>query len=406
MAGDSADLRVRMVRTCPSRAGPDRELLAGLRDRFGPGVSPDPIRDHVEIREATASVAPWSNTPDSEAAKDYQRLAEWIETGDAVAVDPRRSRWPDRRRPDRGLARRPGTDTHGTGPNGRGLGAARISSVEWGPGPRISRRRPPGSSGEDPVPPLGHAVRIIGDLNHWQPEGVPLGVAGLSDFIGIERRSTALRYRLLVDGRQMLDPINPSVTEGPDGQPASVVMVGESPPASVPCRRHRPRRPGPRSRPDPLVRILESHRMETASNPFDELTSLYLGEVETEAEDETTAGAADASREDSDRSMVVPGRHAVTIALCGHLPVMAGLWVTRYADRRGGGRSHRPRPVGGGRYLEVLRPGAELAERIDEAQGISSSRSAAGFLGIRRWIVCVDDRDAAPVRAGADEVVI
>ena len=36
--------------------------------------------------------------------------------------------------------------------------------------------------------------------------------------------------------------------------------------------------------------------METASNPFDELTSLYLGEVETEAEAETRADAAGVSR--------------------------------------------------------------------------------------------------------------
>ena len=63
------------------------------------------------------------------------------------------------------------------------------------------------------------------------PEGVPLApLQGLSpDFIGIDLPIHGpLRYRLLVDGRQMLDPINPSVTEGPDGQPASVVMVGES----------------------------------------------------------------------------------------------------------------------------------------------------------------------------------
>ena len=151
--------------------------------------------------------------------------------------------------------------------------------------------------------------------------------------------------------------------------------------------------------------------METASNPFDELTSLYLGEVETEAEDETTAGAADASREDSDRSMVVPGRHAVTIALCGHLPVMAGLWVTQYADRLAAevGPTGLVRLEGGRCILEVLRPGAELAERIESRpQGdLVEQVSQLASSGIRRWIVCVDDRDAASaVRAGADEVVI
>ena len=151
--------------------------------------------------------------------------------------------------------------------------------------------------------------------------------------------------------------------------------------------------------------------METASNPFDELTSLYLGEVETEAEDETTAGAAGASREDFDRSMVVPGRHAVTIALCGHLPVMAGLWVTQYADRLAAevGPTGLVRLEGGRCILEVLRPGGELAERIESRpQGdLVEQVSQLASSGIRRWIVCVDDRDAASaVRAGADEVVI
>ncbi len=151
--------------------------------------------------------------------------------------------------------------------------------------------------------------------------------------------------------------------------------------------------------------------METASNPFDELTSLYLGEVETEAEAETRADAAGVSREDSDRSMVVPGRHAVTIALCGHLPVMAGLWVTQYADRLAAevGPTGLVRLEGGRCILEVLRPGAELAERIESRpQGdLVEQVSQLASSEIRRWIVCVDDRDAASaVRAGADEVVI
>lgn len=229
-------MRVRMVPNLlrPERAL-DRELLAGLRDRFGPGVSPDPIRDHVEIREATAfGRAVVEHAPDSEAAKDYQRLAEWIETGDAVAVDP----------PAESLAGSTPAriEDRPAGPAPTPMGPVRTVEVSARAADLVRRMGPrttdlPAGVPQDrrariSVPAaLGHAVRIIGDLNHWQPEGVPLApLQGLSpDFIGIDLPIHGpLRYRLLVDGRQMLDPINPSVTEGPDGQPASVVMVGES----------------------------------------------------------------------------------------------------------------------------------------------------------------------------------
>ncbi|MEE2894895.1 MAG: AAA family ATPase [Planctomycetota bacterium] len=229
-------MRVRMVPNLlrPERAL-DRELLAGLRDRFGSGVSPDPIRDHVEIREATAfGRAVVEHAPDSEAAKDYQRLAEWIETGDAVAVDP-----PVESSAGSTTAR---NEDRPAGPAPTPKGPVRTVEVSARAADLVRRMGPrttdlPAGVPQDrrariSVPAaLGHAVRIIGDLNHWQPEGVPLApLQGLSpDFIGIDLPIHGpLRYRLLVDGRQMLDPVNPSVTEGPDGQPASVVMVGES----------------------------------------------------------------------------------------------------------------------------------------------------------------------------------
>ena len=73
---------------------------------------------------------------------------------------------------------------------------------------------------------LGRTVRIVGDLNHWQPEGMPLSpLPGLArDLIGIDLPTAGpLRYRLVVDGRPMLDPKNSHVVEGPDGRPANVL---------------------------------------------------------------------------------------------------------------------------------------------------------------------------------------
>ncbi len=67
----------------------DQDLLDAMRERFGSGVSPHPIRDHIEIREATAfGRAVIEHAPDSEASGDYQRLAAWIETESAAVIEP------------------------------------------------------------------------------------------------------------------------------------------------------------------------------------------------------------------------------------------------------------------------------------------------------------------------------
>ncbi|MCP4836640.1 MAG: hypothetical protein GY895_17960 [Phycisphaera sp.] len=151
--------------------------------------------------------------------------------------------------------------------------------------------------------------------------------------------------------------------------------------------------------------------MEAAHDPFEELTSLFLGSAPESPPVRPERAAS------SDPKVTEPagggdaGATSVTVALCGHLPVMAGLWVTQYAEKVAS--QHGPtglvRLEGGRCLLEILRPDrrtvslsegrrpADLAEEV--------SRLASG--SIRRWIVCVDDRDAAAsVRAGADQVVI
>ncbi|MAC18126.1 MAG: hypothetical protein CMJ23_00310 [Phycisphaerae bacterium] len=244
-------MRVRMVPNLlrPERSL-DRELLAGLRTQFGAGVAPESIRDHVEIREATAfgrSVA--EHAPDSEAAEDYRRLATWIETQPATVVEPPpldqvtppdgssspSSPAPhplDATPPPRTAspAPTPMGGVHSVEVSGRAAELVRRMAPGGGmprrpvsvpePGVRNGRARIVAPAG------LGRTVRIVGDLNHWQPEGMPLSpLPGLArDLIGIDFQTAGpLRYRLMVDGRAMLDPANSRVVEGPDGRPANVL---------------------------------------------------------------------------------------------------------------------------------------------------------------------------------------
>lgn len=145
--------------------------------------------------------------------------------------------------------------------------------------------------------------------------------------------------------------------------------------------------------------------MDAARDPFDELTALFLS-------DEPQAGAALGGPE-SGRVMDIdqpvrpdPVKPKLTIAICGHLPVMAGLWVTQYADRiaETAGSTGLVRMEGGRCSIEIFRSDAKIS-RPKEADLAESAGIIADDL--HRWVVCVDDRDAAAaVRAGADEVVI
>ncbi|MAH65221.1 MAG: hypothetical protein CMJ27_02350 [Phycisphaerae bacterium] len=137
--------------------------------------------------------------------------------------------------------------------------------------------------------------------------------------------------------------------------------------------------------------------MDAARDPFEELTDLFLSDDPT----------PDASEGDATSATVAsPAESKLTIAICGHLPVMAGLWVTQYADRvaEAHGSTGLVRLEGGRCSVEIFRS----SRRVERPQGVDLA-TASGVLaeGIRRWVVCVDDRDAAEaVRAGADEVVI
>ncbi|MAD78888.1 MAG: hypothetical protein CMJ51_05900 [Planctomycetaceae bacterium] len=148
--------------------------------------------------------------------------------------------------------------------------------------------------------------------------------------------------------------------------------------------------------------------METARDPFDELTALYLGNPGDG--EEIPPGVSEPPSEHP-MSKNEPDGPQVTIALCGHLPVMAGLWVTQYADGVAAtdGPTGLVRLEGGRCLLEVLRPDAHVTRVMGDLGpfDLSEVTSQLAISSIRRWIICVDDRDAASaVRAGADEVVV
>ncbi|MAH65220.1 MAG: hypothetical protein CMJ27_02345 [Phycisphaerae bacterium] len=214
----------------------DRDLLDAMRDRFGSGVSPHPIRDHVEIREATAfGRAVIEHAPESEASADYQRLAAWIETESATVIEPP------------GAEAEPSTedrpDVDSTSPALGDDSGVREVEISGRAAELVGRLRPGGGARPAaPIRPEGNRVRIVqpamlgghiavtGDFNQWHEAGLPLRpIEGHLDgdrWVGIELPvAGSVRYRLVVDGRTMLDPANPHVAEGPDGRPASVLMI-------------------------------------------------------------------------------------------------------------------------------------------------------------------------------------
>ncbi|MDG2021713.1 MAG: hypothetical protein P8J59_07165 [Phycisphaerales bacterium] len=145
--------------------------------------------------------------------------------------------------------------------------------------------------------------------------------------------------------------------------------------------------------------------MDAARDPFDELTALFLSDDPSPETPPSGLEPLQSGRAD-DPTHPDSSQPRLTIAICGHLPVMAGLWVTQYADRiaEKSGPTGLVRLEGGRCSIEIFGSKSTVAR----PEGVDLAKSA-GILadGLHRWIVCVDDRDAAEaVRAGADQVVI
>ena len=147
--------------------------------------------------------------------------------------------------------------------------------------------------------------------------------------------------------------------------------------------------------------------MDRPRDPFDDLADLFLS-PEFEAEESTSPA--------SPRATDAAAGEAVRVAMVGHLPVSAGLWITQLADRlaRDEGAVGVVRFVAGQVQVEVLRAG--LGSSIAEALDLEQALEAAVRLA-RRWIV-VPEASAAPsevlrsgtrsllVLTGADEAAV
>ena len=154
--------------------------------------------------------------------------------------------------------------------------------------------------------------------------------------------------------------------------------------------------------------------MDAERDPYDELTALFMtdagddaafGKAEPGMDFELVGGGDPLDVDGNDAEAPLPMR--VTVAMCGHLPVMAGLWVTQYADRvaEACGATALLRLEGGRCSLELFRTPSDKARVGQGASMAESVKTVASQ--VRRWIVCVDERDAAEtVRGGADEIVI
>jgi hypothetical protein len=142
--------------------------------------------------------------------------------------------------------------------------------------------------------------------------------------------------------------------------------------------------------------------MDGPRDPFDDLADLFLTPEEEfgAAPSAESSAAADAMRRDG----TLP---AVTVAVAGHLPVSAGLWLAQLSDRlaRDQGPTGLVRFVAGQVHVEVFRAGrsGEPAEPLDLRDALELATRLA-----RRWIV-VPEASASPgqvIRAGRDGVLL
>jgi chromosome partitioning protein len=263
------------------RRAVDRDVVDGLRKRFGDAVLPVMVRDHEALREA-ASVgqAIGEYAPHGEADRDFDALAAWLLEHPPVAVEPLRdgsiplqpalggaleAGWrtepnlgvraePRRGLPDppspiaapvavlspvaeaalptraaelvrrvRELSGRPNRDELAM-LHGEPLAVSIETIAGSGVGPH----------GEAMVPvrfatPRGiaRAGQVIGDFNGWDLDATPMRPCPEE---GIFEASVLLlpgryRYRFVVDGRETLDPTNPRHEAAADGRDANVVDV-------------------------------------------------------------------------------------------------------------------------------------------------------------------------------------
>jgi chromosome partitioning protein len=209
----------------------DHDLLRTIRKQFTSAVSPIAIRHHTEIREASGlGRAVIDHAPESDAAKDYEALVDWLLESPPVTIVPK----PIEEDASDGAACEPVIATRSVRSAELASRLRREASETEGaattPPPVVGPTTTPGSFVLVQPARLGEKIGITGDFNHWHCAGLELHtmdtVTG-GALVGIELSVPPglVRYRLVVDGREALDPANSRTGEGPDGRPCSVVEV-------------------------------------------------------------------------------------------------------------------------------------------------------------------------------------
>jgi chromosome partitioning protein len=244
----------------------DREIIEQLRKRYGEAVLPVVVGDHEVLREA-ASVgqAVTEYAPNSAADADFEALAAWILDHPPVEIAR-----PEPEHPLRvGLTPQPAAlassatmaaeapprpasiftprslgdivDRAGQGASNQPMPtraaelARRVRDQSGRPSAEelAMLQVPAARAASEPrcevrlTAPRGLAFRVavIGDFNGWTAEDLVLRAETGQFEVVLGLTPGRYRYRLLVDGREALDPTNPARELGPDGRDVSVLSV-------------------------------------------------------------------------------------------------------------------------------------------------------------------------------------
>lgn len=261
----------------------DRDVLAILQKRYGTRVLPTIVRDHEVLREAASlGQAITEYSPSSAADADFEALADWLACHPPALVDrtpvaeppPQRATWQPIQFTPAATIGEPAVVASASAPEGiratpapaaveaptsraaelvrrvRELSAkpsreelAMLHGDALGTTAAASSRETTTNAGAGVgqgirfAIPRGSALemRIVGDFNHWHPQGISLAVrldrvSGDELFEGMVPLGPGRhRYRLVIDGCEALDPTNPRREPGPDGRAVNVVEVAAHP---------------------------------------------------------------------------------------------------------------------------------------------------------------------------------
>lgn len=240
-----------------------RDLLEELHRRFPGKVAPIAIRFDRALKEAASFGQPVGEyAPESSGAEDYRAATEWL-----IEHVLRRHTMRDglnNLRPAEPVvvaAPSPAASAGETPPaNARALDLVeRTKRMQQRPAGGVEETHPsvaptptrPGVYATDGgvlfVQPaaLGQRIEIAADFNGWNPaqSAMELNPARGAFELFVPLPAGVVQYRLVVDGRWMADPFNPSVTLSPCGETNSVVQV----PAPLPPAAQQPPAPPPSS---------------------------------------------------------------------------------------------------------------------------------------------------------------